>query len=493
MLRGHEKTMVDQISKIESLSPARVEKIEELCLQWRTSARSSLADRAAVEQAMTAIYENAGLNTPSFIWCQSVFQYVTMNAFLFLIANDPTDEMKCLLDSELKEPLWVKSWMSFKAQLDRAPELVEQMRSKMKEVADGKPIIKRSSLGSTHLMEHVGNTNVEMKLNTSISEATGCFEKVLPDAFGVKAKLQLRMHLSQLREVTSAMFRGRFPERTIRSLVPGDVANELIAQLSEASHEKLETCCECLTKQTGIFDSVFDGSRAPKPKAIELLFRDMLGEHTRLIPDRLLPAISDQMLIYAFVADELRHVLEDKALRVLDSHLTIIENGVDYSPYRIVCFISEPPQSAVFNQRNFLHNQDGPAMSFRDGYQVFSINGVSVPANLLRESISIEQIDAQQNVEIRRIMIERYGMEKYIEDSGARVISSDEYGILYKKDLAMDEPIVIVKVINATKEPDGSDAKEFFLRVPPYMMTAKDAVAWTFQMDGTEYKPDQES
>ncbi|MCC7529097.1 MAG: hypothetical protein IT342_11270 [Candidatus Melainabacteria bacterium] len=51
----------------------------------------------------------------------------------------------------------------------------------------------------------------------------------------------------------------------------------------------------------------------------------------------------------------------------------------------------------------------------------------------------------------------------------------------------------MVRVKNATMEPDGS-YKTYFLRVPPYVATAREAVAWTFSFDSAEeYEPTEES
>jgi hypothetical protein len=79
-------------------------------------------------------------------------------------------------------------------------------------------------------------------------------------------------------------------------------------------------------------------------------------------------------------------------------------------------------------------------------------------------------------------MIERYGMARYLADSGATLIHQDELGELYRADLPGDEPLVMVKVLNSTPEPDQS-RKAYFLRVPPTLTRARDAVAWTFGYD----------
>jgi hypothetical protein len=55
-----------------------------------------------------------------------------------------------------------------------------------------------------------------------------------------------------------------------------------------------------------------------------------------------------------------------------------------------------------------------------------------------------------------------------------------------------DEPLVVVRVENSTREPDGSK-KYYFLRVPPHITRAKEAVAWTFGLDSANYLPKKET
>jgi hypothetical protein len=86
---------------------------------------------------------------------------------------------------------------------------------------------------------------------------------------------------------------------------------------------------------------------------------------------------------------------------------------------------------------------------------------------------------------VRRVMVERYGLSRYLADSGAKMLHEDELGELYRADVADDEPLVMVKVLNSTPEPDGS-RHTFFLRVPPTITKARDAVAWTFGYDNAD-------
>ena len=89
-------------------------------------------------------------------------------------------------------------------------------------------------------------------------------------------------------------------------------------------------------------------------------------------------------------------------------------------------------------------------------------------------------------------MLDRYGPARYLLDVGAKEIERDDCGTLYRQDLADDEPLAMVRVVNATPEPDGT-CKTYWLRVPPTMRTAREAVAWTFSKTPSTYRPARES
>jgi len=50
-----------------------------------------------------------------------------------------------------------------------------------------------------------------------------------------------------------------------------------------------------------------------------------------------------------------------------------------------------------------------------------------------------------------------------------------------------DQTLAALRVVNSTLEADGS-AKDYWLRVPPDVTLARDAVAWTFDMGAGEYR-----
>ncbi|MBN2118545.1 MAG: hypothetical protein JW730_18370 [Anaerolineales bacterium] len=108
------------------------------------------------------------------------------------------------------------------------------------------------------------------------------------------------------------------------------------------------------------------------------------------------------------------------------------------------------------------------------------------------DSITVGEVQAESNAEIRRVMIERYGQGRYLEDAGAKIIHSSGDRILYRQEIPDDEPLVMVRVLNSTPEPTG-EIKSYFLRVPPDITDADQAVAWTFGMTRDDYHPEMET
>lgn len=174
--------------------------------------------------------------------------------------------------------------------------------------------------------------------------------------------------------------------------------------------------------------------------------------------------------------------------------LLIAQSAGWWLPSRDICWISERPCRIQFDEHNRLHRVDGPAIEYRDGWGAYSWHGVSVPEHVVLrpEAISLHEIETTANVEVRRVLLERYGEARYIEDIGAEVIDEAEYGTLYRCIFQDDEPLMMLRVLNSTPEPDGS-YRTYWLRVPPHVRTAHEAVAWTFGLTPEQYHPRIES
>ena len=166
--------------------------------------------------------------------------------------------------------------------------------------------------------------------------------------------------------------------------------------------------------------------------------------------------------------------------------------------------ISERPTHLYCDPEHRLHNTEGMALQYPDGFGIWAINGVRVNERIVMQphTLTVEEITDEPNAEIRRVMREQYGYDKYLAGVGAMQINTRdrfsgekeylrdlEWGKLWRAELPTeDEPLVMVEVINSTPEPDGT-SKTYFLRVPPRFTTAHAAVAWTFELDSDTYQP----
>ncbi|MCI0657210.1 MAG: hypothetical protein L0170_09090 [Acidobacteria bacterium] len=152
------------------------------------------------------------------------------------------------------------------------------------------------------------------------------------------------------------------------------------------------------------------------------------------------------------------------------------------------------PRPEIHAEEGRLHRRDGPAIVWPEGSGGWYWKGVRVPRHVVEDpsSITSREILDETNVEVRRVMLERLGMRRFLEACNVRGLDADSFGTLYRVELPQGEPLVIVRVMNSTPEPDGS-SKEYFLRVPPGTGTAREAVAWTFGLDEQEYAPQVET
>ena len=180
----------------------------------------------------------------------------------------------------------------------------------------------------------------------------------------------------------------------------------------------------------------------------------------------------------------------DKETQKLNGLWLIAKNAGWFLPHQKICWIAERHNVLHRDDRGRLHCENGPALSYPDGWSIYAVHGVRVPERVIMTpaSLTSKEIEEERNAEVRRVMIERFGQERFLLESGAREVHRDDYGVLFCKELPGDEDLVMVRVVNSTPEPDGQ-FKDYFLRVDPKCQTARAAVAWTFGEKPEAYAP----
>lgn len=153
-------------------------------------------------------------------------------------------------------------------------------------------------------------------------------------------------------------------------------------------------------------------------------------------------------------------------------------------PMKELCILTERPVSLCKNDRGGLHCENRAALEYPDGWGVYSWNGTRVEKYIILqpEEITAEKIENENNSEIRRVMLERYGFQRYFRESGGRLIDTKEvWGQpvkLFKKTLK-DVDMHYIHVINGTIEPDGT-RHEFIINVKNINNNARDSVFGTY-------------
>ncbi|MEV0355795.1 DUF6745 domain-containing protein [Nocardia sp. NPDC050697] len=163
-------------------------------------------------------------------------------------------------------------------------------------------------------------------------------------------------------------------------------------------------------------------------------------------------------------------------------------------PYEHAVVLSERPVRLLRDEAGRLHCGDGAALAYPDGFALHAWSGMPVPAELVADlsTLTPERIRVEENAELRRVMLEHFGYDRYLTESNAEPVHRDETGILWRIPLPGDEDVVMVEVVNSTAEPDGS-FRTYWLRVPPGTATARAGVAWTFGLDEDEYVPERQT
>lgn len=156
--------------------------------------------------------------------------------------------------------------------------------------------------------------------------------------------------------------------------------------------------------------------------------------------------------------------------------------------------VSNRPVAIHTNDQGRLHSVDGPAIHWKDGFEIFSWNGITVPREIIMdpESYTKEKILEIDNTEIRRALGEKLGWREFLKRLGSECVDTwkdPKTGLSYSLMkanidalfLQMDSPVLNDKSKPIYIEP-----------VHPELKTAQAARKWQFRKsDGNWPTPDE--
>jgi hypothetical protein len=97
-------------------------------------------------------------------------------------------------------------------------------------------------------------------------------------------------------------------------------------------------------------------------------------------------------------------------------------------PYKGVAFISHKPNEIHWNGDK-LHREGGMSVEYRDGYGLYSLNGVAVDEYLActpEEDLDIGYFNKQKNADIRTEFVRKYGIDRML-DHGKKIDSHENH------------------------------------------------------------------
>lgn len=139
-----------------------------------------------------------------------------------------------------------------------------------------------------------------------------------------------------------------------------------------------------------------------------------------------------------------------------------------WAAFSEVAFIQDRPSKIYQNDNKQMHNLNGPAIEYRNGYKVYAIENIVVPEYVVMDPnlITIQEINDEQNAEKRRVLLQQYGFERYFDNSDCTLIDHDEVTVATNDDRKMPRMLVLTKYNDMYLiGTDGSTKRKYFMNI----------------------------
>lgn len=155
---------------------------------------------------------------------------------------------------------------------------------------------------------------------------------------------------------------------------------------------------------------------------------------------------------------------------------SLVENCGWIYPFEKKCFVCDRPRQLHFDSEYLLHAEGKPAVEFADKFSLYCYRGVRLPQTIGQVPPQFWQASwllTEQNAEVRRVLIGAIGYPRICQELQATELDSwQEYTLLKIENNIDIEPIYLLKMTCP------STGHLHALRVPPKMLTAKEAISW---------------
>ena len=104
-----------------------------------------------------------------------------------------------------------------------------------------------------------------------------------------------------------------------------------------------------------------------------------------------------------------------------------------------------------------LHNSNGPSIKYKNDFELYHLNGVKVTKDIIKikpEKITVNMILREQNVEVRRELLRKLGIDNFIKKLKTKPVnvSEDKIYELYKIKIGDNIKATYLKMLNPSLE-----------------------------------------
>ena len=147
-----------------------------------------------------------------------------------------------------------------------------------------------------------------------------------------------------------------------------------------------------------------------------------------------------------------------------------------------VAFVCIRPCVVKTNSNDDLHCENGPAISWCDGYEEYALNGVWVTKEIVmtsKDKLDSKIILKETNAEVRREIVRKIGVEKISSDLGSKCIDKSTDGVY---------ELLILNMGDGRRRPylkmkNPSIGTWHIEGVSPEIKTVKEALVWRNQSE----------
>jgi hypothetical protein len=163
--------------------------------------------------------------------------------------------------------------------------------------------------------------------------------------------------------------------------------------------------------------------------------------------------------------------------------------------YDGVAIVSENPVEVHWDAENeCLNNPKGPAIRYKDDFSVWAIGGVIVDEQIVMrpETQTLEQINSEEDQEVKRLRITGYGWDKYCQEMNATVLDVKTVQLPNTNSMWM-ESLMGLENMKVLFTYDPSTGRPYALEVDPRCNTCEEAQEYLASpgeaLEGCSFRP----